>query len=149
MIIFRKEKNMKKFFILFTAVALVCAFGIPAMAADAPAWNFYGSARMATWYSNTSEELGRSVTNNPWFGNDDSGTIWELQGNARIGATVKGETIGGASVSRRHANFIITKPNATASDVINLMKLMKQRVFSHAGIELKEEIVIWRRGEEP
>ena len=64
-------------------------------------------------------------------------------------AGLKDETIGGATVSRRHANFIVTQPGATASDVISLMKLVKQRVFSHAGIELKEEIVIWRRGEEP
>ncbi|UCD75604.1 MAG: UDP-N-acetylmuramate dehydrogenase [Phycisphaerales bacterium] len=64
-------------------------------------------------------------------------------------AGLKGETIGGATVSRRHANFIVAEPGATAGDVINLMKLIKQRVFDHAGIELKEEIVIWRRGEEP
>jgi hypothetical protein len=87
---------MKKFFVFLTAVALVCGFGIPAMAADeAPAWNFYGSARMATWYSNTSEERAGSFGAYANIGSDDSGTIWELQGNSRFGATVKGDTIGG------------------------------------------------------
>lgn len=63
-------------------------------------------------------------------------------------AGLKGESIGGATVSRRHANFITTQPGAIAGDVINLMNLVRQRVFDHAGIELKEEIVIWRRGED-
>lgn len=87
---------MKKFLVFFTAVALVCGFGIPAMAADeAPAWNFYGSARMATWYDNTSDKKTGSFEGDDTIGPDDSGTIWNLQGNSRFGATVKGETIGG------------------------------------------------------
>ena len=40
---------MKKLTILLTAVALVC-FGVPALAVD---WNFYGSARVNTWYVST------------------------------------------------------------------------------------------------
>jgi hypothetical protein len=87
---------MKKFFILFTAVALVCAFSVPVMAADeAVSWDFYGSARMATWYDNNSDNLHGNITGDPNIGLDDSGTIWNLQSNSRIGAHVKGETIGG------------------------------------------------------
>ena len=37
---------MKKFTILMAAIVLVC-FSVPAMAVD---WNFYGNARMATFY---------------------------------------------------------------------------------------------------
>ena len=40
---------MKKLTILIAAVALVC-FSVPAMAVD---WNFYGSARIATFYTST------------------------------------------------------------------------------------------------
>ena len=62
-------------------------------------------------------------------------------------AGLKGLTIGGATVSDRHANFIVTKPGATASDVLKLLEEVRRRVYEHAGIELKEEIAIWRRGE--
>jgi UDP-N-acetylmuramate dehydrogenase len=62
-------------------------------------------------------------------------------------AGLKGLTIGGATVSERHANFIVTKPGATASDVLKLLEEIRRRVYDKAGIELKEEIAIWRRGE--
>ena len=61
-------------------------------------------------------------------------------------ARLKGLAIGGATVSDRHANFIVTKPGATANDVLKLLTEVRRRVYEHAGIELKEEIAIWRRG---
>ncbi|MCH8825024.1 MAG: UDP-N-acetylmuramate dehydrogenase [Planctomycetes bacterium] len=63
-------------------------------------------------------------------------------------AGLKGQTIGGASVSTQHANFIVTQPGATADDVMQLLALIKQRVFDHAGLELQTEVVIWKREEE-
>lgn len=62
-------------------------------------------------------------------------------------AGLKNLSIGGATVSDRHANFIVTRPGARADDVLQLLTVVKQRVFAHCGIELKEEIAIWRRGE--
>jgi UDP-N-acetylmuramate dehydrogenase len=62
-------------------------------------------------------------------------------------AGLKGLTVGGATVSDRHANFIVTKPGASADDVLRLIEQIKQRVFDHSGIEIKEEIAIWKRGE--
>jgi UDP-N-acetylmuramate dehydrogenase len=62
-------------------------------------------------------------------------------------AGLKGLSVGGATVSDRHANFIVTKPGATADDVLRLLESVKQRVFEHCGIELKEEIAVWKRGE--
>jgi UDP-N-acetylmuramate dehydrogenase len=62
-------------------------------------------------------------------------------------AGLKGLSVGGATVSDRHANFIVTKPGATADDVLKLLESVKQRVFEHCGIELKEEIAVWKRGE--
>jgi hypothetical protein len=77
---------MKKFTILIAAIALVC-FAAPAMAVD---WNFYGNARMATFY--VSEDFGDGL--NP-AGTDDSDAElqWDLQGNSRFGANVKAENI--------------------------------------------------------
>ena len=63
-------------------------------------------------------------------------------------AGLKGLAVGGASVSRRHANFIVTEPGATADDVVQLLADIRHRVYEHHGIELEEEIVIWRREEE-
>lgn len=62
-------------------------------------------------------------------------------------AGLKGLTVGGATVSERHANFIVTKPGASADDVLNLLALVRKRVFEKHGIELHTEIALWRRGE--
>jgi hypothetical protein len=78
---------MKKLTILIAAIALVC-FSVPAMAVD---WNFYGSARVATFY--VSDDLGDGSTN---AGNDDQSDLqWDLQGNSRVGANVKAENLKG------------------------------------------------------
>lgn len=63
-------------------------------------------------------------------------------------AGLKGHRIGGASVSRQHANFIVTEPGAVAGDVLQLLELIRRRVYEHAGIELDTEVVVWRRGGE-
>ena len=56
-------------------------------------------------------------------------------------AGLKEVAIGGAKVSEKHANFIINpKGLATASDVEALIKIIKEKVFAHAGILLEEEI---------
>lgn len=56
---------------------------------------------------------------------------------------LKGTRIGGAEVSSRHANFIVTEPGATASDVLRLIDLVRQRVEERLGIEMELEIEIW------
>ncbi len=58
---------------------------------------------------------------------------------------LKGLTIGGASVSNQHANFITTTPEATAQNVLSLMNEVQKRVFDTVGIELQKEVVIWSR----
>ena len=60
-------------------------------------------------------------------------------------AGLKGTKIGGAIVSKSHANFILTSPDATAKNVIELMSLIKQQVFNHSGIQLESEVIIWSR----
>ena len=63
-------------------------------------------------------------------------------------AGLKGETIGGASISPQHANFVVTEPGARADDVLALLDLVRRRVYEHAGIELETEVVVWRREDE-
>lgn len=57
---------------------------------------------------------------------------------------LKGKKIGGAFISRKHANFILNKENARAHDVFNLMKLMKSAVRDKFKVNLEPEIKIWR-----
>ncbi len=61
-------------------------------------------------------------------------------------AGCKGLKIGGAEISEWHANFLVTRPGATARDVIALMELGAQRVLDRFGVTLEREVVIWRRG---
>lgn len=56
-------------------------------------------------------------------------------------AGLKGQTVGGAIVSKKHANFIINYSNASAKDVLGLIKLMKDKVYIEHGILLEEEII--------
>lgn len=56
----------------------------------------------------------------------------------KVGA--KSMCFGGASVFEKHANFIINKGTATASDVRNLAKLLKEKVKKELGIDLEEEV---------
>ncbi len=56
-----------------------------------------------------------------------------------IGA--KGMREGGAEVAHFHANVIVNKRNATASDVIKLSEKLKKRAEKKFGINLEEEVV--------
>ena len=68
-----------------------------------------------------------SVFRNPE--NDYAGRLIEELG-------YKGKNIGGAYVSEKHANFIINKDHATASDIRNLINEIKEKVKEKYGIEL-------------
>jgi UDP-N-acetylmuramate dehydrogenase len=52
----------------------------------------------------------------------------------------KGLSVGGASVSRKHANFIVAGAGATADDVVRLMGQVRTRVRDRTGIELETEV---------
>lgn len=53
---------------------------------------------------------------------------------------LKGMRIGGAEVSPQHANFIVNAGGATAEDILNLMKHIRQTVLDKYGIELRSEV---------
>ena len=57
-------------------------------------------------------------------------------------AGMKGAAVGGASVSPRHANVIVTEPGATASDVMALMDMARGAVRRTAGILLETEVIV-------
>ena len=69
------------------AIALVC-FSVPAMAVD---WNFYGNARMQTFWTSDKSNINED------FGGKEKFTDmrWDLQGNSRVGANIKADHIKG------------------------------------------------------
>jgi len=72
---------MKKLLVLFTAIALIGAFALPAAAGD---WNFYGNSRMTTFIYSADDKAG-----------DDSQMTWDLEGISRVGGRVKTGDIAG------------------------------------------------------
>jgi len=58
-------------------------------------------------------------------------------------ASLKGKAVGGARVSEKHANFIITDKGATASDVLKLINLIRETVYKRNEVYLELEIEVW------
>jgi UDP-N-acetylmuramate dehydrogenase len=57
-------------------------------------------------------------------------------------AGLKGHSIGGAKISEKHANFIVNTGNASATDILNLMRLVQETVYKQFGIKLEPEVHI-------
>ncbi len=55
-------------------------------------------------------------------------------------ADLKGASIGGAQVSMKHGNFLVNLGHATASDVLQVVSMIKMRVRDGFGIQLEEEV---------
>ena len=55
---------------------------------------------------------------------------------------LKGTRVGGAEVSKVHANFIVNAGSATARDVITLINQIQTRVTAAYGLELEREIFL-------
>ena len=53
---------------------------------------------------------------------------------------VKGFKIGGAEISKKHANFITVSKDCTANDVYNLIQYVKACVYDKFGVKLIEEV---------
>lgn len=74
-----------------------------------------------------------SVFKNPE--GDAAGRLIELAG-------LKGHSIGSAGVSIKHANFIVNKGGAKASDVLKLIQLIQNEVMEKTGVMLEMELVV-------
>ncbi len=72
-----------------------------------------------------------SVFKNP--PNDYAGRLIEEAG-------LKGERVGGAMISNKHANYIVNRGGASAEDVLTLLNLARDKVREVMGIELEPEI---------
>lgn len=66
---------------------------------------------------------------------DYAGRLLEVAG-------LKGARIGGAEVSPKHANVIVNAGGATAGDVVELMRRMRDRAEESCGVRLEPEVVL-------
>ena len=73
---------------------------------------------------------GSTFTNPP---GDYAGRLIEEVG-------LKGHRIGGASISSKHANFIVNHGEATSQDILDLIRLARQRVHHETGVLLQPEV---------
>ncbi|MEQ1766362.1 MAG: UDP-N-acetylmuramate dehydrogenase [Methylotenera sp.] len=55
---------------------------------------------------------------------------------------LKGYKIGGAQVSEKHANFIVNTGNATAQNIEQLIKHMRDTVLEKQGVALQQEVKV-------
>jgi UDP-N-acetylmuramate dehydrogenase len=94
------------------------------------------SARIASYlrWRREHQPAGRSagsVFKNP--PGDSAGRLIDAAGG-------KGLRVGGAEVSRVHANFIVADPGARAADVWRLLKRVEALVLADAGVQLEPEV---------
>jgi len=68
-------------------------------------------------------------------GADPAGRLIDLCG-------LKGFKVGGAQISCKHANFIVNVGGATSGDVLNLMEIIRERVYNRFKIKLEPEVEI-------
>ncbi|MCA9240967.1 MAG: UDP-N-acetylmuramate dehydrogenase [Planctomycetales bacterium] len=58
-------------------------------------------------------------------------------------AGLRGASVGSASVSEKHANFIVAADGASSQDVLQLINLVRSRVAERLGVELETQLDIW------
>lgn len=79
------------------------------------------------------------------YGDPSAGCVFRNPEGNFAGAVIeqsglKGMQVGGAMVSPLHANFIVNAGGATASDVLRLAALVKEKVNEKLGVHLEMEI---------
>ena len=67
-----------------------------------------------------------------------AGTLIEKSG-------LKGEKIGGAQVSEKHAGFVVNTGGATSRDVILLIEKIQAKVLNDSGVKLQTEVIFLGR----
>jgi len=87
--------------------------------------------------------------NNQPLNTRNCGCVFKNPAGASAGALIdraglKGLQVGGATVSDKHANFIVAGDGCTSRDIVRLMDEVKQKVREDAGVELEPEIEIWK-----
>jgi UDP-N-acetylmuramate dehydrogenase len=81
-------------------------------------------------------------TNQPCAGSVFRNPNGDFAGRLIQDSGLKGLRLGGASVSEKHANFIVNDGEASAADIENLIALVQQQVEQLQGVKLTPEVHI-------
>lgn len=57
---------------------------------------------------------------------------------------LKGTRRGAATISPKHANFVVNEGGASAKDVLELVDIARERARKDAGVSLEMEVKVWR-----
>lgn len=76
----------------------------------------------------------------------NAGSIFKRPENAYAGKLIRdagcgGLRVGQACVSEKHAGFIVNLGGATSEDVLQLIAIVRKRVYCHSGITLEQELI--------
>jgi UDP-N-acetylmuramate dehydrogenase len=82
------------------------------------------------------------------LGQKSAGCIFKNPQGASAGRMIdelglKGFSVGDARVSDRHANFFVNAGRASASDMLQLISNVRERVQQVYGVTLENEVVVW------
>ena len=82
------------------------------------------------------------------LGQKSAGCIFKNPPGASAGRMIdelglKGQNVGDARVSDRHANFFVNAGTASAKDMLTLIADVRERVHQAFGVELEHEVVLW------
>jgi len=82
------------------------------------------------------------------LGGRNAGCIFKNPRQVSAGALIdkaglKGRQVGGARVSDKHANFIITEAGTSATDVLKLIEIIRETVYKRSEVYLELEIEVW------
>ena len=58
-------------------------------------------------------------------------------------AGMQGHAVGGAMVSTKHAGFVVNVGGASASDVLQVIRDVQDRVLDRFGVKLQTEVRLW------
>lgn len=81
-------------------------------------------------------------TNKPCAGSVFRNPEGDFAGRLIESSELKGLSVGGASVSTKHANFIVNDGTATAADIEALIHLLQDKIEQQHGIRLTPEVHI-------
>ncbi len=120
---------------------------------ELPAEEWFVSATLNLAVGNSEEEVDeikallkrRNVsqpTNQPCAGSVFRNPEGDFSGRLIEACGLKGLKVGGASVSEKHANFIVNEGTATAADIEELISVVQQKVEQMQGVKLVREVHI-------
>ena len=61
-------------------------------------------------------------------------------GKLIMDAGLRGFSVGGAQISEKHCGFVVNKGDATAADVLGLIREVQKRVQEQFGVTLEPEV---------